>query len=284
MSRKLRKKEREQAKQIAIWRVDQVEPGMQATRTLSYHLTEASAKEDQDRRGGPPGDETPGFSVLRADLLGAFDFGAFSAEEVRGQLLHEFGPLSFEEETRVARTRVYTVWYEDRFHFGAERDAPVAVAHFATREEALRDAEARGGAGELAGYEVGVGTLDVGLESGAIKRTGIARAILAKALPEEKAMLDRVLAFLAREIASAATREITLTTRLIGDLGLSGRDGARVMAGFFKELSVDPEGFDVSTFAAEAIGVFGGASKLLPQRDITVDDLLTAAMLRRWGA
>ena len=285
MAEKLGKKEREQAKAISIWRVVQVEPGTRATRAVSYHLTEASAKEDQDRRGGPPGDETPGYDVLRADLLDAFEFGAFSAAEVRVQLAHEFGALSLEEEARAARTRVYSVWYEDRFHFGADRDAPIAVAHFFTREEAERDAEARGGAGELAGYEVDAGTVEEGLRSGSIRRTGIARAMLAKALPRENAMLDRVREFLAREVAGASKRELTNQTRLVEDLALSGREGARVMAGFFKAFSVEPEGFEVTRcFSADVIGVFGGAGKLRPQSDITIDDLLTAAMLGRWDA
>ena len=298
--------EEEQAKRISIWQVAQMEPSPHLAewrrtrpmtkpptpilvRTVSYHLTRASADEDQERRGGPPGDESAGFEVWRATLLEAFERGGFSVEEVHTHLAYELAPLTDEETERAARTRIWTVWYEDRFHVGADRDAPVAVAHFLTREEAEREAESRGGQGELAGYDVGHATVLESLRSGVLREIGDARRLLQRSRPREREMLTRVRELLAREVGDAAKGEVAVETRLVADLGLSGRNGARVMAAFFSEFGVDPEGFEVTHyFAAELIGLFGKTVKLMqagrPEIDITVDDLLTAAMLGRWTA
>lgn len=290
--RSLTSKEQGQARRLPAFVVSRFEPadgGTWLQQPVSYHLTKSSAAEDAEQRGGPPGEETAGFRVRDANLLEAWQHGTFSNEEVRARLLPEFGPLNEDETLRAARTRIWTVWCEDRFHFGEDRDPAVPIAHFLSYEEAERDAGKRGGSGELAGYEAGSGmTILEALRTGVLARTGDARRLLEVARPNETAMWTRVRDFVGREI-TRGNRELAAETTLRGDLGVTGRDGARVMAAFFTEFGVNPDGFAVAAhFAPENIGLLGTAAKLMqggpPPRDITLEDLLAAAMLGMWPA
>lgn len=270
-----------------VVRIEPVDGGKRLEQPVSYHLTRSSAAEDAEERGGPPGNETAGFAVRHGTLREAWQYGAFSSDEVRAQLRPEFGPLDDEETARAARTRIWTVWYEDRFHYGEDREPAIPVAQFLRAAEAEQDAEKRGGRGNIAGYEAsgGMSILEA-LRTRVVERTGDARRLLEQARPIEAAMWDRVRDFVAREVTHGQ-RDLPPETTLRGDLGVTGREGARVMAAFFTTFGVNPDGFAVAAhFAPETIGLLGTAAKLMqggpPPRDITLEDLLSAAMLGAW--
>jgi hypothetical protein len=273
----------------AVVRFEPADGGKWLEQPVSYHVTQASAEEDAEERGGPAGEETAGFHVGVATLLEAWQHGAFSLEEVRARLRVEFGPLDEEETVRAARTRIWTVWYEDRFNYGPDRDPAFPVGHFFSAEDAEQDAGKRGGRGEYDGHEAsgGVSLLEA-LRTGVVERTGEARRLLERARPLEQAMWRRVQDFVAREV-TRGTSELPQHATLRGDLGITGREGARVMAAFFTEFGVNADEFVVTAhFAPEKIGVLGTISSLMqggpPSRDISLDDLLTAAMLGQWLA
>ena len=290
MAGDLSAKEKRTAHLVRVWAVVRVVPAA-ATKTVSFHLTEASAREDQERRGGPPGDETEGFDVQPATLLAAWESGAFSVEEVRRKIEVETAPLDREERIRAMRTPLWTVWFEDRFGYGEDRDPAVVHAHFFTREEAEAEAAKNGGpptAEAFAGYTVSGGTLFDAVSYGILETSGQARELLDRVPPRlEEEMLARVTAFVAKQ-AGVKQSELVPETAIVDDLGIKGREGARLMAEFFEAFDVNPGGFAITRyFSAETMGILGSISAIMrsdpPRMPLTIDDLVGAAMVRRWS-
>ena len=263
-----------------------------ATQILSFHLTRASALEEQERRGGPPGDETEGFDVSLANLLQAFQAGAFSIEEVRRQIERETEPLTADEQVVAARTALWTVWYEDRFGYGEDRDPAVPVAHFFTEEEAHRYVADNGGEPtpeRFTGYTATRGTLLEARNSGTIETNHEARALLEKIPPSiEQKMFERVRDFVVEETGVKA-EAVTPDAALVDDLGITGRAGAELMARFFDAFDVSPSGFEVTVyFTTQKMGLLGSMSSIFgdapARRSLSVDDLVGAALVKRWLA
>lgn len=292
--------EKRTAHLIRVWAVVRVVPappsrkegGVSATRTVGFHMTEASAREDQDRRGGPPGDETEGFDVQPATLLTAWESGAFSLEEVRRKIEQETGALERDERIRAMRTPLWTVWYEDRFGYGEDRDPPVVHAHFFTREEAEAEAAKNGGpptAEAFAGYSVSGGSVFDARAAGILETNDQVRELLEKMPPEiEERMLERVCAFVAKE-TGVKRAGLLPETAIVDDLGIKGREGARLMAEFFAAFDVNPHGFEVTRyFSPETMGILGSISSIMrsdpPRMPLTIDDLVGVAMVGRWVA
>jgi acyl carrier protein len=139
------------------------------------------------------------------------------------------------------------------------------------------------------GHTVSRGTLLEAITGRLIEVNAVARELLAKIPPEiEEEMLERVRDFLASE-SGLAREAIVPEATLVDDLGISGRAGVEVMARFFEAFEVSPTGFEVARyFGAQKIGLLGSISALMGEgtarRPLSVDDLVGAAMVRRWLA
>ena len=137
----------------------------------------------------PPRDDrkVPGWEEFRIasprSLLDPLDAGDGTPQRVRA-LLGRVGsgepfdepqpPLAPDQKAKAAQVQFHCVWYEDRFHYGGDRDS-YAVAVCLTREEAQEEARRRGAPPEPGadGCEV-VGPSSLADE----RRPGVVREVL----------------------------------------------------------------------------------------------------------
>ena len=127
--------------------------------------------EEDDFRLSPP------ISLLQAFQQGIVD--STRLREILQQAAIDYPyrmppPLTVEEKSKAEATKIYYIWYEDKFHFGEDRDSfPVAIC--LTKEEAEKEADKLGrySHSKLDGHDI-VGPCNLSVE----KRLNIVREVL----------------------------------------------------------------------------------------------------------
>jgi hypothetical protein len=92
------------------------------------------------KRWGP----RPLSALVEAHVLGVAEARALLARAAKGEA-HEIlpAPLTPAELSQVAGFEVFLIWYEDKFHYGSERDS-FAISVCFSREEAEADCKSKG--------------------------------------------------------------------------------------------------------------------------------------------
>lgn len=167
--------ERDRAEQVGVYRIDAhrddtlVGPGSFLA-AVAVGLTKEEAWNDVQALGDRRRAEWEDFRTSGPWLLAKLhEYEVIDANAVRallrrvqkGEHYERSAPLTPEERERAEKMKVYYIWYEDKFHYGGDRDS-YAVAICLTREEAETEAQRRGGPAEPmgSGYEV-LGPLDL---------------------------------------------------------------------------------------------------------------------------